>query len=906
MPLGHAIWKRQRWPQQRRLGLCLVMLLMLSPPWTAAAQPPAYVAVQQAVAAGLQDQTIAAARAFLQRFPHHAERSRVWFWLAEALYATRQYREAVEVYGEFLRQETVPPQAATALYHLGRSALALHYYNVALTAFLDLLERFPGHAEVEQIVLHLASIYFTQGRFDEALPLYQQLLQVAEPPLSVPALYLQLGYCALYLQQFERAQQYYRYIMRNYSGTPFAPRARYQLGVVALVQGQPEIARGHFQSLLPLPGAISRQAHWALAWMLYRQGEFAQAVTQLRQQGLLAQPSTTDEVLAKSYDLMLLHDYQDAIVHLSKALARVQEEEQQQHLLWLLARAHAAAGQWSQALQVLDDFVRRFPASERQAQAQHLRAELLLQHREAAALSAYREALSITHDGAQIERTLTAMAEVYEEQRAIAEAIAMWQRLLQEFPLSPRRIEMQLRLGAMLVRQGAVVQAATLYRQVLDTDPIPSARLRLQLHLAWAYLKGGNHQKALQLYVEIIRAVPEEAVVRQARFWRGWLLQQQERYAASNAEWRVLLRLAPTGERRGDILWRLGGNLIALQRYEEASTYLQQVLTTYATSPYASPATWQLQWCMLKLQQYRRALQGSPHFVRQDPLAFFRVAERFDQGERLFKAHQYAQARAVFQRIVALPVHTPLSADAAFMIAASYAAEGEAQRALQHYHRVTQQYGRSNITALAYYRQGTLLEEAELLAMAVPALHAAERWATEDQLRYQVRYRLGKIYVALQHKDRAVAVFQRLLHDETTMAATAAERLSIGLMLQQLKAYEVTLQAFQQVLQYAQADDLRAEAQFWIAETYQLRGETQTALATYRLVARRFPQQYIWAVTALFRAGEIYETLQQYREAMTMYKHVMTANSDNQRGRFAAERLRYLKAKLEQSQRQGG
>jgi hypothetical protein len=59
-------------------------------------------------------------------------------------------------------------------------------------------------------------------------------------------------------------------------------------------------------------------------------------------------------------------------------------------------------------------------------------------------------------------------------------------------------------------------------------------------------------------------------------------------------------------------------------------------------------------------------------------------------------------------------------------------------------------------------------------------------------------------------------------------------------------------------------------------------------------------------VTALFRAGEIYEMLQQYREAMTMYKRVMTANSDNQRGRFAAERLRYLKAKLEESQRQGG
>ena len=124
------------------------------------------------------------------------------------------------------------------------------------------------------------------------------------------------------------------------------------------------------------------------------------------------------------------------------------------------------------------------------------------------------------------------------------------------------------------------------------------------------------------------------------------------------------------------------------------------------------------------------------------------------------------------------------------------------------------------------------------------------------------------------------------------------EHLHVGLMLQQLADYATALKVFRRIAKQSSNPRMRAEAQFWIAETYQLQGEAGVALKAYQQIASQYPAQQKWAFTALFRAGEIYEQLQQYAKAIGMYQRVATADPDNPQGRFAAERVKYLKAKI--------
>jgi TolA-binding protein len=884
------------------LGIWCLLLLVLSVAALPAspAEEQAYTAVRQAVAAEVPARVISAARAFLQRFPSSTERTQVLFWLAEALYVTRAYREAAAIYQELVQETPTFPDAATAWQRLGLSHLYSRRYNAALTVFTQLLEQFPDLQEAKRIVFYMATSYFEQGRFDEALPLYQQLLQEGTAPVSAATLHVRLGDGYFYQQQFPRALQHYQVVLQEFPESTEALRARYQLGAVALAQQQFEAARQHFRTLLQTAerGPLAVQAHYALAWTSLHQGQVPQAVAYLRQQGLL-QPAVTDAVLAQGYDLVLLQAYQEAIPLLLPVLESVQDEGQEQGLRWLLAQAYEGAGDLTQALQTLDDLIRRFPTSPRLAAAQRWRGDLLLRQRDASeALAAYHTAVQLTHDVEQTEQLLLTLGDLYQAQHATADAMATWQYLLRVAPLSPRRTEISLRFGAALVHQGAIAQAVALYHELLETQLERPAHLQTRLQLAWAYLKGGERDKALEFYGDLIRAVPGTDILRQARFWRGWLLQQQEQYEAANAEWQALLQLEPAGSRRGEVLWRLGSNLVTLKRYQEARTPLLQVVTTYAAEPYTRLAAWPLLRCLLELQQPREALQQVPGFAHQDPLGFFSATKTFARGERLMQEKQYQQARQMFQQVMAQPFTAALANEAEFMLGESYFVEGNVRQALRYYHAVTSEYGNANIAALARHREGMILQEAGQLPAAAYAFRQAVEQATNADLRGQALYRLGRAYVELQQGEEALAAFRRLMQDGQMGLATVAERLNLGLMLQQLGEYDLALQALRQALRHTNDERLRAEAHFWIAETQQLQGETAAALAAYQQVASRFPQQHPWALTALFRAGAIYEGQQQYQKAISMYQQVATSNPQDQQGRLAAERVKFLKAKL--------
>jgi TolA-binding protein len=822
-------------------------------------------------------------------------------WLAEALYATRAYRDAAAVYQALLQQMPKGPQAAVMVRQLGLSYFQSRQYNAAVTTFTQWLDQFPGLPEAPQVVLSLAHSHFAQAHFSEALPLYQQLLQESAP--AVAMVYLRLGDCYFFQQQYPAAQQQYQRLIQEFPQTDEALQATYQIGAVALAQKQFDTARQHFQSVVQsnAPPALLRQAQHALAWTFQYQGQVAQAVGYLRQQRLLATPPVAEQELIRAYELLQLQSYQEALPFLQQAVRSTHDAERDLWHRWLLAQAYEGSGALDQALRILDELVERSPQHAQVAEVQRWRGDLLLRQRDAsAALLAYRTAVPLAAEDEQAERALWGMGELYQEQRAYADAIAVWQHFLLTFPLSPRRAEVQLRLGVALVQQGAIAQAVALYNDLLHLPLERRLQLQIQWHLAWAYLKGGEQQKALGLLQSLVEAAPGTDLLRQARFWRGWLLQRQGRYEASSAEWQSLLLLEPPGPRHGEVLWRLGMDLMALKQCKEARDVLEQVVTGYPLEPYTSLATWRLQQCLLELQQPQETLKYVPGFLGHDPLGFFNTAKQFAQGEQLFRAKHYQQARHVFRQVMAQPFALALADDAEFMIAESYLAEGETRRALRHYRAVTQHYEQTNLAALAYYREGTLLAHAEQYGAAAHALQQAVQQATDVHLRGSAAYQLGKAYMALEQGEAALAVLRDLVQGGLAPSATDPERLHLGLMLQQLGDYEHALVAFRQVLQRSPPppDLIRAEAHFWIGETHQLRGDSAAALAAYQEVVRRYAQHQMWSLMALFRSGEIYEALQQYPQAIAMYQQVAAADPHDKQGRLAAERAKALKARL--------
>jgi len=434
----------------------------------------------------------------------------------------------------------------------------------------------------------------------------------------------------------------------------------------------------------------------------------------------------------------------------------------------------------------------------------------------------------------------------------------------------------------------------------------PTVRRQVRLQLAWAYVKSDEYNRAREIYNELVETVKDAETLTQVHYWLGWILQWQGEYEASNLHWQALLAMPLPDTQRSDVLWRLASNLIALDRQQEGCTRLREVVAADQAAPYARLASQQWQACLLAQHQYRQVLHQTPAFERYDPMAIFQVDQQFARGEQLLKAKRYQQARYVFEQIIALPVVTSLTDDAVFMIAESFFAEGDTRRAMQYYRDVTRQYARTPLSAVASYREGRILLQAGRLSAAVDALQQAAQHASDADIREHSWYYLGKAYVQLQQRQAAVAVLRQLLQEGSMAFATEAEHLQVGLMLQQMADYAMALQVFQRIAKQASDARIRAEVQFWIAETYQLQGEVRKALQAYQQIARQYPEAQKWVLTALFRAGEIYEQQQQYSEAIGLYQQVVTAVPDNPRGRYAAERIKHLKAKMAELAKQQG
>jgi TolA-binding protein len=869
----------------------------------------AYATLQQHVETRAYAHVVPAARDFLRHFPNSPQRPQVLFWLGETLYTTRAFQDAVATYRVLIREAATFAQIITAYRHLALSYVQIRHYNMALQTFANLLEQFPGMQGREQIVLHMADVHVEQGGFDEALPLYEQLVLTAEPPIRVSKLHIQIGDCYLYLRQFSQAQQHYLTVLRQHEGSPEAVLAYYQLGTAAMLQQQYDVARHYFQVILKTYPADARalRAHYATAATFYHQGQAKQAVAYLQQRHLVAHPAATDALLAHVHDLLVLRAYTDVVDRLLKALKQIDNAEQAQQLRWLLTQVSVKAGHPMLGIEALDDFIQRFPASLHTVTAQRWRGDLLARQRDVSqALVAYRAALSQVHDDEQAEQLLLAIADLHQTHDDVEDAMATWRRLLQTYPLSPRHTSVTLKLGAALVQQGAIVEAVARYRKLLAAELSETVRQQVRAQLAWAYVKGGEYDRAREIYGELVETVTDTDMLTQVHYWFGWVLQRQGQYEASNLQWQALLAMPLPVAHRADVLWRLASNLIALDRQQEGCSRLQDVVMADKMAPYARLARQQLQACLLEQRRYRQVLRQTPAFERHDPMAIFKVDQQFARGEKLFKAKRYRQSRYVFEQIIALPVVTSLTDDAAFMIAESFFAQGDTRRAMQHYRKMTRQYARTPLSALASYREGRILLQAGQPSAAVQALQQAAQHASDADIRERSWYHLGKAYVQLQQREAAVAVLRQLLQEGSMAFATEAEHVQVGLMLQQMADYALALQVFQRITKQASDARIRAEVQFWIAETYQLQGDVQMALQGYQQVARQYPKAQKWVLTALFRAGEIYEQQQQYSKAIGLYQQVASAAPDNPRGRYAAERIKHLKAKMAEIAKQQG
>jgi tetratricopeptide (TPR) repeat protein len=231
---------------------------------------------------------------------------------------------------------------------------------------------------------------------------------------------------------------------------------------------------------------------------------------------------------------------------------------------------------------------------------------------------------------------------------------------------------------------------------------------------------------------------------------------------------------------------------------------------------------------------------------------------------------------------------------------------------LDNYIRLGQNTDSTSDKALAFLYPNTPLGQSAFLRLAREAYKQGYKKTAWDYLqRIQskkfpaeneselLKAKAG-ILMDLGREDESLKTYATLLK-RYPRSISPQKRLKLALAAQQKNKWKWADEILKRLWEEREelSSPLRAEVLFWIAEGEQMRGNIDSAIDSYLRVAWKYPGENIWAVTAAYRAAQLYEKRDMLNTARNLYEMVLKRSDRDSQKKAAKQRLNAIDAAKE-------
>ncbi|EMR02891.1 tetratricopeptide repeat protein [Cesiribacter andamanensis] len=220
--------------------------------------------------------------------------------LGDSYYATKNYNAALDAYQRAQKENT--PEKDYALFQTGLVNGLLDKNAEAMQAWNTLTRDFPNSQYVDDAQFNKAELQFSQGRYTEALQLFNQFVQQHANSPFVPYAYRSIGLSHYNLKNYEAAANAYIRILENYPSHTIANGVLMGLQEVLNLQGRPEEFNRYlalYRKANPADQALET-VEFESAKNMYFSQKYPQAIEQL-QAYLKTYPSSSNAPEARFY-----------------------------------------------------------------------------------------------------------------------------------------------------------------------------------------------------------------------------------------------------------------------------------------------------------------------------------------------------------------------------------------------------------------------------------------------------------------------------------------------------------------------------------------------------------------------------------------------------------------------------
>lgn len=786
-----------------------------------------------------------AERAYRKSFallPDGDLKGRVQFQLAFIKYYLKEYDKSIILMRSFLVEYPEHPLA-----NKGKNAILWSLYKKEkYKEALDYLEGLHDEAkklpdsEVKDTV-NASSRLIMLGEYAEAAELMEEALaRFGKDPLH-GELMLLLAEAYKGSGRDDLEELTYREILKRYKDSIASKKALFSLGNISFKKGLFKESARYFRGYLEKDslGALADEASYYLAESFFKLGEMEEA---------------------KNNYSSLIENYRHSDFLISSRLR--------------LADIEALAGKYLNAAKLYSQLFGKAPSKDR-------------------------------------EDIIWKMAGFYRKAEAFKSAHKAYRNYIDEYPKSDRVKDANIFLGEIDYLAGNYKKGIKRFRKIVEAKEEGGFLPENALRLAWGYIKLNQMPDALKILDLIIKKYPKSKESATAYYLKGWLAQEGNRLEKANKEYRKLLKKFDGTPVEEDVKWQIGVNQFILGDYKGAIKSFQRFSKDFPDSYRAGDIM--IRKSYSALGDFKGALESSPAFFDVSPDKTVDLKKRCDEAIALFEVGSHRDALKLGTTIIERFPSQVYSARVMIMMGEVYLKKGMIKKATQYFLMVKDVLKVGLLRNFASFRLGDIAFKAKdfrgavmeldgispLLPSDSAALEELKVFIDPSHMMAMTLYLRGSAYLRLNHVEKALNDYRKFLDEYPLLTGLSMERLKAGLIFQQHKDYDQAIKSMRETISVADESKIKAEAQYWIGESYQGRGDLEQAIIEFLKVTYLYPGEGMWALTAKYMAAQAYQELGQFESAIKLFNKVAKESGDKRKREYARKKVKELAKMIE-------
>ncbi|MDD5108848.1 MAG: tetratricopeptide repeat protein [Candidatus Omnitrophica bacterium] len=738
------------------------------------------------------------------------------------------------------------------------------FYEVSLGMLERFRNDFSGSTQLKQARLLSGQCYFQQGRYLEALNIFEELLNDPQCASFKDAIYFWMAEVHFKGNNFDNAALLYHKLINEFPLSSYTASAYYSLGWSLSQTGKYDQALQVFMSLLEKfpTEPQSKDAAFKLIECLYNLKKYAElenkvkSVLRLYNNDRLRLPYLYFYLAESQF---YLDNFNEAVKNYLKSVQAFKEQKAQVLAKLGLGWSYLKLAKYKEAEEVFGDI--KYGSLDKKS----------------------------------LDIFILGQAVLMNQTNRVYEAKKLYEQLINIS--SDPLMCMQAYLGKAdaLYNLAEYNHAADVYKEGLDkidSSVVPDELTsRLRYNLALAYIKGGQFSSGIGIFDDLMEKSKDQAVNIKMLFQVGDAYKDEGELVKAEETYTKILKKYPTVAYADYAQYQIGALKLKRGDYDGAVMIFESFLKNYPQSNFLADTFYSLGTAYFQKADYKNSLEIFSKFQGQFKDNALASQALYMLGNSLLNLGKINEALSIFKDTLKLASQDiELRQKAEYEIADCYYKLGQVNEALKSFKLLRTKYPDSKLLPDIMWWLGQYYYRCGDLVLAQRYFNSLIKDFSDSRLVADVFYAMGLIFTAENKFEQAAESFKKVL-ELGSVDLRAQAQVALAKAYYKLQDYEKAKLYYSKSLEETDVLDA-ADIHFNLAEVFESNLEFDAAIQQYILAADLDKQDMHSSVLALLRAAKLYEDKEDFKEALKIYKRVIQKNTEE--AKFAQERIDWI------------